>query len=286
MLQYLLTQWIRQQAQQKLMEAVATAASGQHAERAVDETDAPPTPVQVAILFALNIEAAGVLDMALDLYTTRNATFVEHVGPWQQRQICVAEIGAGAKAAAQAASDVIALHRPAWVISAGFAGGLVDELPRGHLLMADPVGDLAGRELSVGFKIDPAVLAQSPKLHVGRLVTVDQVVRTEREKRALAAQTGAVACDMETAAVAEVCRAQKTRFLSVRVISDAVTDELPREIERLMQSKTLARQLGAAAGAIMKRPSAVKDLWQLREDAIRYSDRLAKFLSGVIGQLP
>jgi hypothetical protein len=71
----------------------------------------------------------------------------------------------------------------------------------------------------------------------------------------------------------------------VRIISDAVDDELPPEIERLVQSKTLARQLGAATGAIFKRPSAVKDLWQLREDAIRLSDRLARFLAGVVEQL-
>jgi adenosylhomocysteine nucleosidase len=90
---------------------------------------------------------------------------------------------------------------------------------------------------------------------------------------------------MESAAIAEACREGKTKFLSVRIISDGVTDELPREIERLMNSRTFARQLGAATGAILKRPSAIKDLWRLREDAIRCSDRLAKFLAGVIPQL-
>jgi adenosylhomocysteine nucleosidase len=281
MLQYFLHQWIRQAAQQQLMQAVAGAA--QQAEAPEDDT--PPTPCQVAILFALNIEAAGVLDTALDLYTTRNASFIEHVGPWASRQVCVAETGAGRAAAAKAASDLIAIHQPQWVISAGFAGGLVSELPRGHLLMADTICDLRGQELSVGFKIDAQTLAQTPKLHVGRLLTVDTIVKTPVEKRALAAIHRAVACDMETAAIAEVCRETRTRLLSVRIISDAVDDELPPEIERLLQSKTLARQIGAATGAILKRPSAIKDLWQLREDAIRYSDRLAKFLAGVVPQL-
>jgi adenosylhomocysteine nucleosidase len=90
---------------------------------------------------------------------------------------------------------------------------------------------------------------------------------------------------METAAIAAVCRQEKTRFLSVRVISDAVDDELPPEIEKLMASKSFARQLGAAAGAIFKRPSSIKDMWKLREDAVRLSDRLATFLSGVVEQL-
>jgi adenosylhomocysteine nucleosidase len=286
MLQYLLQQWIRQQAQQQFMQAVSSATRERSGEAPAEpEDDLPTTPCQVAILFALNIEAAGVLDGALDLYTTRNATFIEHVGPWKSRQVCVAEVGVGRQLAAQATADVIALHQPQWVISAGFAGALVDDMPRGHLLMADPIVDQHGQELSVGFKISAETLAQSPKLHVGKLLTVDAVVKTPTEKRALAAAHGAVACDMETAAVAEACRAARTRFLSVRIISDGVDDELPPEIERLMQSKTLAQQLGAATGAIFKRPSAIKDLWQLRENAIRYSDRLAKFLAGVVPQL-
>lgn len=283
MLHWLLHQYLRQAAQQKLMEAVTTAAR--------EELSRPPQPeapprCDIAIVFALNIEAVGVLDAALDLDTTQNATFVEHTGPWQGRHILVAETGMGRAAAAAATADLIALYKPAWVISAGFAGALVDDLRRGHILMADPVCDLAGNELSVGFKLSPEALAQSKKLHVGRLITVDDVIRTERAKRELAERSKAVACDMETAAVAEVCRQQKTRFLSVRIISDGVDDELPPEIEVLAQAKGFARQLGAAAGAILHRPSSIKDMWQLREDAIRYSDWLAKFLAGVVPQLP
>lgn len=284
MLQYLFQQWIRQAAQQKLMEAVATAAQ-ERAGGKLPSDDTPATPCHTALLFALGIEAAGVMDAALDLYTTRNATFVEHLGPWLGRQVCVAEIGTGHDSAARATADLIAIHQPAWVVSAGFAGGLVDDLRRGHLLMADTIVTESGDEMSVGFKMSPEALAQTPKLHVGRLVTVDRIVKTPAEKRAVAQQTGAVACDMETAAIAAACHATRTRFLSVRVVSDAVDDELPPEIERLMQSKTLARQLGAATGAIFKRPSAVKDMWRLREDAIRYSDRLAKFLAGIVPQL-
>ena len=48
----------------------------------------------------------------------------------------------------------------------------------------------------------------------------------------------------------------------------------------------LASKLGAAAGAIMKRFSAAKDLWKLREDALKASDRLAKFLASIVEQLP
>ena len=91
---------------------------------------------------------------------------------------------------------------------------------------------------------------------------------------------------METFAVAETSAAFKRRFLSVRVISDALDDELPKEISRLLDQQSTAAQLGAAAAALWKRPSSAKDMWKLKEDALQASDRLAKFLAGVIAQLP
>ena len=151
--------------------------------------------------------------------------------------------------------------------------------------MADRVLDCHGDQLEVGLKIDPQVIAATKGLHVGRLLTVDQLIRSADEKRSLGEQYDAVACDMETAAVADVCRQRGVRFLSVRVISDTVDDHLPKEIDKLMSQKSLAGKLGAAAGAIVNRPGAVKDMWKLKEDALKASDRLAKFLVGVIPQL-
>ncbi len=86
-------------------------------------------------------------------------------------------------------------------------------------------------------------------------------------------------------AVAQVCRREKQRFLAVRVIFDPVEQELPADVERLVRKSTLARKIGATAGTILRRPSSVKDLWHFRETAIACSERLAKFLEGVIEQL-
>ena len=74
--------------------------------------------------------------------------------------------------------------------------------------------------------------------------------------------------------------------MSVRIITDTVDEELPKEIERMLDQKSLAAKLGAAAGAIWKHPSTVKDMWQLKEESLRASDRLARFLVGVVANLP
>jgi hypothetical protein len=71
----------------------------------------------------------------------------------------------------------------------------------------------------------------------------------------------------------------------VRIITDTLDDELPKEIERLLDQSSTAARWGAAAGALFHQPSRIKDLWNLKEEAVKASDRLAKFLVGVVAQL-
>jgi adenosylhomocysteine nucleosidase len=178
------------------------------------------------------------------------------------------------------------LHKPPWIISGGFAGALQPELRRGHILLADEVVNAAGQHLTVGLTVDRQSIAATHGLHMGRLLTVDHIVRTPDERQRLGEHHAALACDMETLAVAEVCQELKTPLVAVRIISDAIDDELPPDIENLIGQTSLAGKLGAAAGAIFQRPSTAKDLWQIKEDALKASDRLARFLTGIVAQLP
>jgi adenosylhomocysteine nucleosidase len=127
---------------------------------------------------------------------------------------------------------------------------------------------------------------RSSHMHVGRVLTTNRVIDTPEEKRALGSEHRALAVDMESFAVATICQREKTRFLSVRVITDSVNRTLPPDIDHLVKRTSTAGRLGAAAGAILRRPASIKDMWQLKEDAIVASERLANFLTGVIRQLP
>ena len=288
LLRYLLSNWARQTAQQKLREAVANAGkpAGSSSETGDTEPPPPPPPAEVVCVFALGAEAGGLVDLLRDQVTSRCATFLEYAGTLGNRRLAVIESGVGQNAAAQATEDAIAIHQPKWVISAGFAGALHEDLRRGHILMPSQVVETGHARLEVGLKLDPDTITSTPSLHSGPLLTVDKLVRTTAEKRALAEQYAAVACDMETFAVASACQESGTRFISVRVISDALEDELPKEVESLLNQDSLASKLGAATGAIFNRPSSIKDMWNLKEQAIKASDRLARFLSSTIDQLP
>lgn len=285
LLRTLVENWVRQTAQEQLFQAARQTLQPGPAETA--ETSAlPPPPCQIGIIFALGIEAGGLVDKLEGMQRHRHSDLlVEHTGWIERRRVTLVQSGVGRAAAAAATTWLLHTQRPDWIISAGFAGALVPELHRGHVLLADEVTDLENHRLPVELNVDRDSLAASPSLHVGRLVTVDELIRSQEKKRELAESSNAVACDMETHAVVATCQAAGTPCLSVRIISDGCEEELPPEIETLLDQKSLAAKFGAAAGAIFRRPSSIKDMWQLHEDALRASDRLARFLCGTIVQL-
>ncbi|HEY2415566.1 MAG TPA: hypothetical protein VGI40_25210 [Pirellulaceae bacterium] len=302
LLRWLVNQYLRDAAEGKLRDVVggittsgvATAATerpGPAAPPAVitEAVEGKPTAdflsCDAAIIFALGIESGGLVDLLRDSETSSHPHGIERAGKLGGREVAVVEGGVGQKAIARATTEAIKFYQPKWVISAGFAGGLNEALRSGQIVMADEVINLAGEIIPVDLRLDRESLAATKGLHIGRLLTVDTILREPAERRNLAAKHAAIACDMETFAVAAACRQQGIPFLAIRIISDAVDDELPPEIEHLLKQKSLAGKLGAAAGAVFKRFSAAKDLWKLREDALKASDRLAKFLAGVTNEL-
>ncbi len=291
-LRWLVANFVRQHAKQHLFDMVAEAARGADqfpaAGPQVDENGAPlppPPPPEVVFVFALAVEASGLVDTMTDTVKTRCAEFVEHAGYVAGRRVAVIETGVGCDAAGRATLAALKLHQPKWVVSTGFAGALSSDLRRGHIMMANQAVDTQGQQFDLGMRMEQAAIDSSPGLHVGTLLTIDHLVRTREERTRLGREYQAIACDMETTAVAQACQLAKRRLLSVRIISDALDDELPKEIEQLLEQKTLASKLGAAAGAIVSRPSSVKDMWKLQEQALKATDRLARFLTSLVSQL-
>ena len=74
-------------------------------------------------------------------------------------------------------------------------------------------------------------------------------------------------------------------MLAGRVITDAVDEQRPRDMERLARQKTSAARWGAAIGTLLNRPSSIKDLWAMQEKALIGTDRLGRFLLAMIEQL-
>lgn len=235
----------------------------------------------IGIVSALPMEMAPLLERCQRVRKYSGGNFTFRGGLYDDIRVAVVEAGMGFALARRATQALLDAHTPKWVLACGFSGALRSQMKVGHIVMADSICDTHGQELAVDVHM-PADPTRG--LHVGRIVTADAIVRSVKEKEALATDFDALAVDMESLAVAQVCRDAKTRFLAVRVISDDMSADLPPEVLSVVGS-TGSMRLGAALGSLWKRPSSAKDMWKLRENARLAAEKLATFLDGVLVQL-
>jgi len=228
--------------------------------------------VTIGIVFALPIEADAFTRSAREVVSIEAAGLTFHQGDVAGRSVAWCVGGAGASAATRATRLLIAGHRPRLIMSAGFAGALAPELVRGAVIEpVRAVRDTAGPPLALGIQpapMPPPQPSSAAAVTGATIVSVGDVVASSAAKQLLAAATGASLVDMETYAVAEVAHAARIPCAAVRVVSDTAGQELPREVTALARPQSGMRRLGAALGAIGRRPGAALDLWHLWENAV------------------
>lgn len=169
----------------------------------------------------------------------------------------VASVGLGA---AHLGSRWEALVSPAdrpLVVSAGVCGGLDPALHVGDLVLPDSVISNAGRRLPVtGTEAQRAAAAGTAPARTGAIATSSRVVTTPEAKAALRAATGAVAVDMESAAIVEAAAARGLASLVVRAVSDDARGTLPVELLRLVSADgrvLVSRVLALARPRVLRR---------------------------------
>jgi len=138
--------------------------------------------------------------------------------------------GVGAEHARRAAIALIADGAKA-LISWGTAAALAPSLSIGTLILADRVvGDNDSVPLvpDLGWtaRIADAVRDIVPMVR-GTMACPTEVLRNAREKHALADRSGAIAADMESAAIGGVAREAGLPWIVVRAVSDAADTVVP-----------------------------------------------------------
>ena len=234
------------------------------------------------IVFALAVEADPFVSRVSGSVSTQAGGLMIYEGSLAGRRIVWVVAGAGEERAAHAAGLLIDGHRPHRMVSPGFAGGLVENLPRGSLTTPHRVLRRGQEPIALAPWPDTTLVSST----VTTLLTADSIATTSLEKRALAQATGADLVDMETWGVARRAMAAGLDCHSLRVISDAVDDQLPPEVARLVQPQSALRRLGAACAALGRRPGAAVDLWRLWEHAVVDGKSLAVALEQLCGSLP
>jgi adenosylhomocysteine nucleosidase len=171
--------------------------------------------------------------------------------------------GIGFECARRATEALIQEVNPEQVISVGFAGALDSSLQVGDVVMPKAVinsGDGSRTEVECGD---------------GVLVSSATVAGKEQKTR-FAKAYGAVAVDMEAAAVAQGAVARGVEFAAMKVISDAADFEMPA-LDRFV-TKDGRFQTFRFAGHVGLRPW----LWGTTIALARNSSRASHALSGAI----
>jgi nucleoside phosphorylase len=155
-------------------------------------------------------------------------------------------------------------------VTLGFAGGLVNSLKLGDIVLADHVLDQrTGERFECNGELWPVETA-----HRGGLLSATEVITSAVEKGSLAAQWGAVAVDMESAGVARAAAESGVAFAAIKAISDTSVKSISFDFARCWSDDTrLSFRKIIREG--VRTPTAIRDLWMLARGARVASRALA-----------
>ena len=202
--------------------------------------------------------------------------------------------GLGAEAARQAASRLVSRFRPRLLLSLGFGGAVSPELSPGDLVLGeyfasyDPVTRLLQpvapppppRPLP---ELLRALAAAGPSAFAGSIITTPRIIRKSGLGEALARLSRPV-LDLETAAVAEVARAECLPFLGLRAITDTAAEEIPEFLARPQPNPGTPGWMDAL-GWLAGDPRRMADLLHLWRRSRLAAVRLAQALQVLLPHL-
>ena len=246
----------------------------------------PRPSAPIGVVFADTRESGSFQDRLTILSTVHGAGFTIHQGAVSERAVLVLLTGAEPDQTAAGVEALIAGHRPGWIISAGFAQALDDSWKHGELLLAEQIVSQAGHEISPTVPSELTAVRERLRLRSDRLLTVERPLGDPGERRAAGCEFQAAAADRQAFVVGTVCQREGFPFFAVRVIAEEVADRVPADVAHLTSRPTLARRLGALAGALVHRPGSIKDVWNYYEASVTASAALAKTLAELVVLLP
>jgi adenosylhomocysteine nucleosidase len=174
---------------------------------------------------------------------------------------CPVAIGGGAAAGAARAAQTLVAQGVTGLVSFGLAGGLAPGLPAGSILVPERVVDAAG-----GWWMADATLSARLGSPAGSLLAVADIVATAAAKDRLWQESGALAADIESGAVASCAAASGLGFAVLRAVCDPAERDLPPAAVTALDSAGRIRT-GALLRSLARRPGQVVALVALGRDA-------------------
>jgi len=171
-------------------------------------------------------------------------------------------------------------YRPKLVLSAGFSGALQEEFRVGDIILATEVMSVEGQCWPASWPGKLPAGDWRPPLHRGRLLSVSALIIRPEEKQALGREHQALAVDMETAAVARMCRQRDVLFGCVRVILDDLHTPLSQRLVSLVSGGRTSPL--RAISALFWSPSLAAEFARLAKRSHSAAEQLGKALGELL----
>ena len=198
---------------------------------------------KIGIIGAMDVEVSTLKDAANITKTTEIAAMEFCEGTLCKRDVVIVKCGMGKVNAGICSNTLINDFGCTRIINTGVAGSLDNQIDIGDFVISTDAVQHDFDVEAIGFKKGEipytglyaftadetmrsvavkAVKETSPDNHVfeGRVCSGDQFISTKEQKDKIISDFGGMCCEMEGAAIAQVCYLNKTPFVIIRAISD------------------------------------------------------------------
>jgi adenosylhomocysteine nucleosidase len=153
------------------------------------------------------------------------------------------------------------------LVSFGIAGGLAPSLKPGDIVLSTEVIDADRHWLSSdAWRSRISELARQLDASEGPVLGAQAILATTADKRRAWQQTGAIAVDLESVAVARAAAARGVPFLVLRAIADPASRDLP-PAARLPLRADGKPMLGQVLASLMRHPQQLPALLGVAREA-------------------
>lgn len=200
------------------------------------------------------------------------------------KHLMIAFSGAGPDNA-ETAAEILIKQGATRLISWGCAAGLSDWVKPGDLTLANCLVDADRNNKNIDeawHRHSVGILEKYSDITIrnGKIVESRDLVVSSREKKELNWASGAVALDMESAAVARVADRHKLKYLIIRAIADPVDMDLPKAVAYSLNDQGDV-SLGKLLSYLIRHPNELPKLIKLgvhfhkaRRTLIKVADHL------------
>ena len=210
----------------------------------------------VGVICAMESEWALLSEKLQDAHASHLGGMEFRQGKIGSTRVVLALCGIGKVFAAMCAQTMILTFSPDLILNSGVAGSLSEELGVLDLCISsalvqhdldtsplgDPVGLISGInlvDLPADAEVAAALLAIAAEKGMravsGKIASGDRFVADRAEKEMIGRKFGAAACEMEGAAMAQVCYCNRVPFCAVRAISDSLSGDGAMEYEAFVK---------------------------------------------------